>query len=193
MSSRVLAKQGPENAASIRTAAASFLVRSLNKSHTRIVSTTKSIAMKKLLATLTVALVAIAATVNLAHAGEDGWTTDYKKAVEQAKSEKKLVLLDFTGSDWCGWCIKLNKEVFSQEKFKEYAKANLVLVEVDFPRAKEQSAELKKQNQDLQDKYKIEGYPTIIVLNGDGKKVGELGYMPGGPDVFVAELAKLKK
>jgi protein disulfide-isomerase len=148
--------------------------------------------MKKFLTMFTLALATLAATVNLAKA-EDGWTTDYKKAVEQAKSEKKLVLLDFTGSDWCGWCIKLNKEVFSQDKFKEYAKKNLVLVEVDFPRAKEQSAELKKQNQDLQDKYKIEGYPTIIVLNGDGQNVGQLGYMEGGPDAFIAELAKLKK
>ena len=146
--------------------------------------------MKKILTTLTLALVALATAL---HAGEDGWITEYKKAVEQAKAEKKLVLLDFTGSDWCGWCIKLNKEVFSQQKFKDYAKQNLVLVEVDFPRSKEQSAEVKKQNQELQEKYHIDGYPTIIVLNGNGEKVGQLGYQPGGPDAFIAELAKLKK
>ena len=62
-----------------------------------------------------------------------GWDDDYEKAVAQAKAEKKMVLLDFTGSDWCGWCIKLDKEVFSQPEFKDYAKENLVLVEVDFP------------------------------------------------------------
>lgn len=127
-----------------------------------------------------------------AGAAELNWMTDVPKAQAKAKSEKKLVMLDFTGSDWCGWCIKLNKEVFSQPEFVAYAEKNLVPVEVDFPRRKQQSAELKKANQALQDKYKIEGYPTIIVLNGEGKKVGELGYQPGGPKAFIAELEKLK-
>ncbi len=128
-----------------------------------------------------------------ASAGELNWITDVPKAQAKAKAENKLVMLDFTGSDWCGWCIKLNKEVFSQPEFVAYAEKNLVPVEVDFPRKKQQSAELKKANQALQDKYKIEGYPTIIVLNGEGKKVGELGYQPGGPKAFIAELEKLKK
>lgn len=126
-------------------------------------------------------------------AAELPWQTDLPKAQAQAKAEKKLVMLDFTGSDWCGWCIKLNKEVFSTPEFAEYAKKNLVLVEVDFPHKKKQSPELKKANQALQKKYGIEGYPTIIVLDGDGKKVGELGYMPGGPKPFIAKLEKLKK
>jgi thioredoxin-related protein len=121
------------------------------------------------------------------------WMTDLPRAQTKAKTENKLVMMDFTGSDWCGWCIKLHKEVFSKPEFSEYAKKNLVLVEVDFPRSKEQSAELKRANQALQGKYKIEGYPTIIVLNGEGKKVGELGYMAGGPAAFIAELEKLKK
>jgi protein disulfide-isomerase len=128
-----------------------------------------------------------------AAADELNWLTDLPKAQAKAKQENKLVMLDFTGSDWCGWCIKLNKEVFSQPAFAEYASKNLVLVEVDFPRSKPQSTELKKANAALQDKYKIEGYPTIIVLNSDGKKVGELGYQPGGPKAFIAELDKLKK
>jgi protein disulfide-isomerase len=128
-----------------------------------------------------------------AAAAELNWLTDLPKAQAKAKEENKLVMLDFTGSDWCGWCIKLNKEVLSQPEFADYAHKNLVLVEVDFPRSKPQSAELKKANAALQDKYKVEGYPTIIVLNGDGKKVGELGYQPGGPKAFVAELDKLKK
>jgi len=128
-----------------------------------------------------------------AAAEELNWLTDLPKAQAKAKEENKLVMLDFTGSDWCGWCIKLNKEVFSQPEFADYANKNLVLMEVDFPRSKPQTAELKKANAALQDKYKVEGYPTIIVLNGDGKKVGELGYQPGGPKVFIAELDKLKK
>jgi protein disulfide-isomerase len=120
------------------------------------------------------------------------WMTDAAAAQTRAKAEKKLVMLDFTGSDWCGWCIKLNKEVFSTPEFATYAKANLVAVEVDFPQKKKLSDAQKKQNQALADKYKIEGYPTIIVLNSDGKKVGELGYQPGGPKAFIASLEKLK-
>jgi thioredoxin-related protein len=128
-----------------------------------------------------------------AGAAELSWLTDLPKAQAKAKEENKLVMLDFTGSDWCGWCIKLHKEVFSKPEFAEYANRNLVLVEVDFPRSKKQSAELKKANEALQEKYKVEGYPTIVVLNSAGTKVGELGYQPGGPKAFIAELDKLKK
>ena len=147
--------------------------------------------MKTHLAKLTgtLAVLALASTVALA---KDGWSEEYDKALAQAKTDKKLVLLDFTGSDWCGWCIKLDKEVFSQAEFAEYAKKNLVLVELDFPRSKEQSKEIKAQNAKLQGEFKIQGYPTIIVLNSEGKKVGELGYQPGGPKAFIAELEKLK-
>jgi protein disulfide-isomerase len=100
--------------------------------------------------------------------------------------------MDFTGSDWCGWCIKLNKDVFSKPEFAKYAKENLVLVEVDFPREKEQSAELKKANQALQKQYQIKGYPTIIVLNGDGKTLGQLGY-ESSPKPFISKLDEMKK
>jgi thioredoxin-related protein len=144
--------------------------------------------MKRILVAL------IAGLALLKASGEElQWQTDLSKAQAEAKAGKKLVMLDFTGSDWCGWCIKLNKEVFSQPEFAKYAKDNLVLMEVDFPHGKRQSEELKKANQALQEKYKIEGYPTIIVLNSAGEKVGELGYMPGGPKAFIAELDKLRK
>lgn len=123
----------------------------------------------------------------------EGWGDNYAKAKAQAKAENKLVLLDFTGSDWCVWCIKLNKEVFSQPEFKEYAAKNLVLMEVDFPQTKPQAAPIKQQNAKLQAQYKIEGFPTVIVLDSKGKKVGQLGYQPGGPKAFIAELDKLKK
>jgi len=126
-------------------------------------------------------------------AAELDWQTDLPKAQAQAKAEKKLVMLDFTGSDWCGWCIKLNKEVFSQPAFAEYAKKNLVAVEVDFPNKKKLSAAQKQANDALAKKYEIKGYPTIIVLNSEGEKVGELGYQAGGPKAFIAELEKLKK
>ena len=147
--------------------------------------------MKTHLAKLTGILAMLALTSTLALA-KDGWSEEYDKALAQAKVDKKLVVLDFTGSDWCGWCIKLDKEVFSQAEFGEYAKKNLVLVELDYPRGKEQTKEIKAQNEKLQKEYKIEGYPTIIVLNAEGKKVGELGYQPGGPKAFIAALEKLK-
>jgi len=127
-----------------------------------------------------------------AGATELEWQTDLAKAQAQAKKENKLVMLDFTGSDWCGWCKKLDAEVFSKSDFSEYAKKNLVLVEVDFPRFKKLSADQQKANNALQEKYKIEGYPTIIVLDGEGEQVGQLGYM-SSPKPFIDQLDKMKK
>jgi protein disulfide-isomerase len=121
------------------------------------------------------------------------WMTDLPKALAKAKAEDKHVLLNFTGSDWCGWCIRLHKEVFSKPEFAEYANKNLVLVEVDFPNRKKQSAELKKANNALQEKYGIEGYPTIVILNKEGKLTGKTGYVPGGPKPFIASVEKAKK
>lgn len=125
--------------------------------------------------------------------GAEGWPTNYAKAKAQAKAENKLLLMDFTGSDWCPWCVKLNKEVFSQPQFKKYAADKLVLLDVDFPQTKPQPAALAQQNAKLQLQYKVEQFPTIIVLNAQGKKVGEVDYHGGGPRAFLAELDKLKK
>ena len=147
--------------------------------------------MKKLLTRFLTVCAALAVTTSAALAAA-GWDDDYDKALAQAKAGKKMVLLDFTGSDWCGWCIKLDKEVFSKPEFKTYAKDNLVLVEVDFPQGKQQAKNLKEQNEKLQKEFGVQGYPTIIVLNAEGKKVGQLGYMKGGPTAFLAELDKLK-
>jgi protein disulfide-isomerase len=124
-------------------------------------------------------------------ASADEWLTDYAKALAQAKAQNKPVLIDFTGSDWCGWCIKLDKEVFSLEDFKSYAAQKLVLLKVDFPRRKALPAEESAQNQKLASQFKIQGYPTIIVLKPDGSKAGELGYMPGGPKAFISALEKV--
>jgi len=101
------------------------------------------------------------------------------------------MLLDFTGSDWCGWCIKLNNEVFNKSDFKDYARKNLILVEVDFPRKKKQKKTLENQNADLALKYGIRGYPTIIILAPDGTFVAKTGYKRGGAEKYVAHLEKL--
>jgi len=126
----------------------------------------------------------------------DGWMTDYKAALELAGKENRPVLLDFTGSDWCGWCIRLDKETFSKPEFQKFAKDNLVLVELDFPNNKPQSAEIKKQNEALQEKYGVQGFPTLVLLNSEGKEIARNpGYLPGGPSALIAwvEAAKAKK
>jgi thioredoxin-related protein len=125
---------------------------------------------------------------------EPNWQTDYKKAQEEAKASHKLLFVDFTGSDWCGYCIRLDKEILSKPQFKDYASKNLVLLEIDFPRRKPQVDAVKKQNEELAQQYQIEGFPTIVVLNGEGKKVWRYdGYFTNGPDAFIAELEKLRK
>jgi thioredoxin-related protein len=125
---------------------------------------------------------------------ESGWLNDYKKAQQEAKATHKFLLLNFTGSDWCGWCIKFDREVLSQPQFKEYARNNLVLVELDFPHTKAQSAELRKQNRQLAQQYEVVGFPTIVAVNSDGQKLWQYdGYFPGGPEAFIAELKKLRK
>ncbi len=122
------------------------------------------------------------------------WLTDLDKALEIAKKEKKIVLINFTGSDWCGWCIKFKKEVLSTEEFAKYADKNLVLVELDFPSKKKLSDELKKTNSALKEKYKVNGFPTFVVLNAEGKEIGrQVGYSEGGPEPFIKKLEGYKK
>jgi len=113
------------------------------------------------------------------------WMTDLKVAQDRAYAENRLVLLDFTGSDWCGWCIKLKAEVFDTAEFNAFAERHLMLVEVDFPRNKPISAQQRAANQGLANKYGVQGYPTIILLNSKGELVGRLGYMAGGPKPFI--------
>jgi protein disulfide-isomerase len=120
-----------------------------------------------------------------------GWSDDYEKGLAQAKAEKKLLVLDFTGSDWCGWCMKLDKEVFKKPEFKDYAKQSLILVQLDFPHQKPQSKKVKEQNATLAKKFEIKGYPTIILLSSEGELVGQTGYQPGGAEKYVEHLKSL--
>lgn len=119
------------------------------------------------------------------------WETDFEKALSAAKALGKYMLLDFSGSDWCGWCIKLKKEVFKKYDFKKFAKDNLVCVLVDFPKRKRQSNKLKQQNSKLAKKYGIRGYPTVIILSPDGKLVGKTGYRKDGVKKYVKYLTKM--
>ncbi len=122
------------------------------------------------------------------------WGTDYNAALAQAKAQKKLVLLDFTGSDWCGYCKLLDKEVFSQPSFKDFADKTYVAVTLDYPNDTPQSDAVKQQNDALAKQFNIEGFPTLIVLDAGGKElVREVGYEPGsGPDAVMTKLKSFK-
>lgn len=119
------------------------------------------------------------------------WFTNLPTAQAQAKAEGKFVLLNFTGSDWCGWCMKLRKEVFLKSDFNDFARTNLILVEVDFPKRKPQPALLQQANQKLAEQFEVQGYPTLIVLDSQGKTLGKVSYGSGGPKAFLAEFAKV--
>lgn len=121
-------------------------------------------------------------------AGNLNWNANLEKAIEQAKKENKAVLVNFTGSDWCIWCKRLSAEVFQQKEFEEYAKKSLVLVMLDFPKDIEQTQETKEYNNKLAQKYGIQGFPTILLIDGQGKLVAQTGYQAGGAAKYVEHL-----
>ncbi|HXF10654.1 MAG TPA: thioredoxin family protein [Desulfuromonadaceae bacterium] len=122
------------------------------------------------------------------------WGLDLPTALRQAKASKKMVLLYFTGSDWCGWCKVFEAQALSTQKFADYAARKLVLVQLDFPQAKPQSAQLRQDNIELAMRFQIDGFPSFVLLSADGKELGrQPGYRPGGADAFIAELEQFAK
>ena len=126
------------------------------------------------------------------------WNNNLKNSIEISKKTKKPLLLFFTGSDWCGWCIRLQTEVFKTPEFVKWANENVVLVELDFPRRTPQDEAIKKQNFELQNMFQVRGYPTIWLVNPekkDGKTnlvgLGSTGYVAGGPSKWLAEANKI--
>lgn len=149
--------------------------------------------MKKLILTLFLVLGSL--TIQ---AQELTWQTDINKAMEISKKSKKPMLLFFTGSDWCGWCIRLQKEVLKTPEFAKWAKDNVVLVELDFPRRTAQQPEIQKQNMELQQALGVRGYPTVWFVNAtkkDGKinleQLGSTGYVAGGPTPWLEGANKI--
>ncbi|MGL4399015.1 MAG: thioredoxin family protein [Luteolibacter sp.] len=135
--------------------------------------------------------IVLIASASLSLANE-GWLTDWEAAKAKSKAENKPILINLTGSDWCGWCIKMEKETFSQKAFKDFAAENLILMEADFPKKKELPAELKKQNAELEKQYLAGGYPTVFLLDAEGKKLSDdLGTLKGGMNEFIAKLKEL--
>jgi protein disulfide-isomerase len=138
---------------------------------------------------ITLLLIIGSLTVN---AQDIKWETNLNKAAEVSMKTKKPLLLFFTGSDWCGWCIRLQNEVLKTPEFAAWAKANVVLVELDFPRRSPQLPEIQKQNSELQQIFQVQGYPTVwfsTPTKKDGKisldKIGSTGYVAGGPSKWL--------
>lgn len=136
-------------------------------------------------------LVALLVSVSSLSA-EIKWLTDLDEAKKVAQAEKKDILVDFTGSDWCVWCIRLKKEVFDQKAFEVAAK-DFVFVELDFPRKKKLPAEHAAKNEALAKKFAIQGFPTILLLDAQGELYAQTEYQEGGPENYLKNLAQLRK
>ena len=138
--------------------------------------------MKRVLAVLAVSLLANA-SMALAAAG---WSNNYPTALAQAKAENKPMLVNFTGSDWCGWCIKLKNDVFSTPAFKKFAQNEVVLMEADFPQGHQLPQAVQEQNDALQARYRVEGFPTLVLVDPNGKEIDRnVGYLEGGPEAMI--------
>ncbi len=124
---------------------------------------------------------------------ESAWIQDFAKAQAKATSEKKDLLIDFTGSDWCVWCKKLDAEVFTQGDFEKKIQEQFVLVKLDFPRdAKLVTPEIKKQNEGLMTRFGVQGFPTIFLTDAGGKPYAKTGYQEGGPEKYMTHVAGLR-
>ena len=145
--------------------------------------------MKKLILT---AVFAMLFTVTATFASGEGWVTDWEAAKSAAGKGKMDMLVDFSGSDWCQACILLNEEVFMHKEFKDYAKANFVLVEIDFPRRTAQSIELKEQNNKLQSTYDVKGFPTVMLMDAKGVPYARTGYVRIGLEKYITHLKQLQ-
>lgn len=121
------------------------------------------------------------------------WIDNFEKAKKLAQKFKRPILVNFTGSDWCGWCIRLEREVFSKPAFLSYARKKLVLLKLDFPRRKKISDEVKMKNNLLLRKYGVRGFPTILILNSEGVALHKTGYRPGGAEKYIEHLKSLLK
>jgi protein disulfide-isomerase len=115
------------------------------------------------------------------------WYTSWERAQARAEETEKPILAFFTGSDWCGWCQRLQAEVLQTDRFAEWAADRVVLLELDFPRTTEQPESRARQNKRLAGQYNIKGFPTIVFLSPEGGEIGRTGYVPGGPEAWIRE------
>jgi protein disulfide-isomerase len=152
--------------------------------------------MKKILS-----IIILFISINLyAQETELEWHTDVSKAIKISMENEKPLFFFFTGSDWCGWCIKLQKEVFFKPEFEKWAQDNITLVELDFPKRKKLDASLQKQNDELRNMFAVRGYPTgwlvipeVLDKKINFKKLGKLGYVKGGPSAWIQVVENILK
>ena len=121
-------------------------------------------------------------------AADTDWITDYEEAKKLALEDSRYVLINFTGSDWCGWCKRLKREIFTKSEFKDFAQKNLVLLELDFPRYTKQPKAISDKNDRLAYKYNVGGFPTILLLDPSSKVVMRTGYRRGGAEGYITYL-----
>ncbi len=143
-------------------------------------------------------LLAQSNTTYKAHA--EGWLVSFDEAKQLSDKTGKPIMANFTGSDWCGWCKKLKREVFDKEEFKKWASENVILLELDFPRRHKIPREFAQQNASLQRAFKVRGYPSIWLFDladnsSDGdiriNAYGKTGYVRGGPSEFISTANKI--
>lgn len=126
-------------------------------------------------------------------AGGIRWQSNYDEALEKSKNEKKLMFVFFTGSDWCGWCMKLDREILSRNEMVEYLNKNFILYKADFPKKNKPPKAVEEKNRALSRKYGIRGYPTIVITDETGKQIGTAGYMRGGSPAMIKHLDQFLK
>ena len=123
------------------------------------------------------------------------WQTDFEQSKTIASEENKTIVLVFQGSDWCAPCIKLDKEIWSTDEFKAFAKDNFVMLKADFPRKKKNAltTEQQEKNNKLAETYNTKGFfPFVVVLDKDGNVLGETGYEKMAPDEYIELLTSFK-
>lgn len=127
-----------------------------------------------------------------ASAQDADWSDNVPASLKKAGDEGKDVVMDFTGSDWCGWCMKLKSEVFDQDEFKKQAPSHFVLVELDFPQNKKMPEAITAQNAEWMRKFGVSGFPTIMLVDAKGRPFAQLGYAAGGPGPYLKTLEEMR-
>ena len=141
--------------------------------------------MKKLIAVLAVFLAVFSAFGGIA------WNDNFGKAQEEAQKTGKPILMLFTGSDWCGFCIRMDKDAFSKPGFQKFIQANFVMFKADFPRRTKLQPGIAAQNRDLARQYGVRGYPTVLIVNAEGAVLAKTGFIRGNEKAYRAEYEKI--
>lgn len=115
-----------------------------------------------------------------------GWTPDYLRALREAKEQNKLVLVNFTGSDWCTFCKSLSKEIFNTDYFRKWAKENVILLELDYPQGHRLPSYIEEQNAFVQSHYGVQTFPTVLLIEPNGRPYAKFGYAPMSPEQWTS-------